>query len=139
MSWLFCQQPGDLSSSKLNSNGSQLVLKCRLLDWLSVEDLVIGEGEYCTSEPTYKVGGIPLGPNAAAVIIKSVTKKDAYVWRPTTTVEKLGQAVGMIIAWQADKIMLDKELDSPTPTDQNQTSVASVMFGLILTYDYETV
>lgn len=68
------------------------------MDWYSPDDVVIGEGEFCSAEPTYKIGSIPLGPNAGAVFVKSVMDEEAFVWRPTTTVTTLGQAIGVKIA-----------------------------------------
>ncbi|KAL1198050.1 hypothetical protein V5N11_005044 [Cardamine amara subsp. amara] len=82
--------------------------RCQILDWCSMDDFVIGEGEFCSAEPTYKIGRIPLGPNAAAILVKSVIDEEASVWRPTSTVTKIGQAVGLKIAWQFDKIILDE-------------------------------
>lgn len=105
------------------SSGSKAVVRCQLLDWCAVDDIVVGEGEYCSCAPMYKIGRIPLGPGAAAVIVTSANKEDAYVWRPTTTVSSLGQAVGNKIAWPADKIILDNAEDSPT---QNHASASSV-------------
>ncbi|KAG7536427.1 Transposase Tnp1/En/Spm-like [Arabidopsis suecica] len=77
-------------------------LSCQLLDWNSADDVVVGEGEFCSIEQTYKIGRIQLGPNAVAIIVKSVLKEEAYVWRPTPSIFTLGQAVGDKIAWPAD-------------------------------------
>lgn len=46
----------------------------------------------------YKIGRIPLGPNAAAVTVRSASNKETSVWRPTTTITSLGDAVGSKIA-----------------------------------------
>lgn len=73
--------------------------------------MVVGEGEYYSSEPTYKIGRIPLGPNAAAVIVNSVAVEDACVWRPTTSIGTLAEAVGVKIAWPSDKLILDDVID----------------------------
>jgi len=35
----------------------------------------------------------------------------ASVWRPTPTIFTLGEAVGSKIAWPADKIILDDDID----------------------------
>ncbi|KAG7567508.1 hypothetical protein ISN45_Aa04g003750 [Arabidopsis thaliana x Arabidopsis arenosa] len=43
------------------------------------DDVVVGEGEFCSIEQTYKIGRIQLGPNAVAIIVKSVLKEEAYV------------------------------------------------------------
>lgn len=91
-----------------------------------MEDVVVGEGEFCSAEPVYKVGRIPLGPNAAAVIVKTVYKGDAYVWRPTTMAPTLEQSVGTKIAWPADKVIVDNGLESPT---DDLSGASSVMFS----------
>ena len=73
--------------------------------------MVVAEGEYHSSEPYYKIGRIPLGPNAAAVVVKSVSVETASIWRPTATCSRLAQAVGVKIAWPADKLILDDDID----------------------------
>ena len=95
-----------------------------MLDWYSENEVVVGEGELCSVKPTYKIGRIPLGLNAAAVVVKFVADKEAYVWRPTTTVSSLGEAVGTKVAWPFDKLILDT-MDSPTV---NKTAGSSVSF-----------
>jgi len=84
---------------------------CQLLDWCSNEEVIVGEGEFCSSEQTYKIGRIPLGRNAAAVLLKSALVMSASVWRLTPTIFTLGEAVGSKIAWPADKIILDDDID----------------------------
>lgn len=83
--------------------------------------MVVGEGEFCSAEPTYKIGRIPLGPNAAAVIVKSASVLEASVWRPTTTICSLAQAIGVKIAWPYDKIILDDD----TNLSQHANTVGS--------------
>ena len=100
----------DVSSSE-RSDGSKRGIRCQILDWISTDDVVVGEGEYYSSEPTYKIGRIPLGPNAAAVIVNSVAVEDACVWRPTTSIGTLAEAVGVKIAWPSDKLILDDDID----------------------------
>lgn len=117
------KQPSDDVSISETSNASKVV-RCQLLDWCSKDDVVVGEGDFCSAEPTYKIGRIPLGQNAAAVIVKSVSNKDAYVWRPTTTIFSLGEAVDAKIAWPTDKIILDSDLNS-SPTNQTAGSWAT--------------
>lgn len=91
--------------------------RCQILDWCSVDDVVIGEGEFCSSEPTYKIGRIPLGMHAGAILVKSVTNEEAPIWRPTTSVTTLGQAIGMKIAWQLEKLILDEDYSENMPTE----------------------
>ncbi|CAL9222696.1 unnamed protein product, partial [Arabidopsis halleri] len=76
---------GNMASESEVSNVSKGV-RCQILDWFAPTDIVVGEGEFCCAEPQYKIGRIPLGPNAAAIIIKSVVDPEACVWRPTSDV-----------------------------------------------------
>lgn len=77
-------------------------------------------------DPVYKIGRIQLGPNAAAVIVKSVSGEDVSVWRPTETITSLVEAVGVKIAWPADKIVLHTEMDSP-PENKNSSKVTCLL------------
>ena len=109
------------------SSGSKVVTRCQLLDWCEADDVVVGEGEFCSTEPMYKIGCVPLGPGAAAVIVNVVTKADAYVWRPTTTIFSLGQAMGNKIAWPADKVILDND-QGTTPESHTSASSVNILF-----------
>lgn len=104
-------------------------MRCQLLEWYSQEYVVVGEVEFCSTDPVYKIGCIPLGPNAAAIIVKSVSKEGVSLGRPTETVTSLGQAVGIKIAWPSDKIILDSEVDSPAENNAAGSSV--IAFNLI--------
>lgn len=117
--WFYCphnQQTDNVSKSDL-SDGNKGGIRCQLLDWYSTDDVVVGEGEFCSNEPTYKLGRIPLGPNAAAVTVTSASDLEASVWRPTPTIVMLKQAVGVKIAWPFDKIILDDDKDLTQPPD----------------------
>lgn len=118
------KQIGDVSMSE-SSNASKVVTKCKILDWSSMDDVVVGEGRLFSADAMYKIGGIPIGPSAAAVIVTSVCREDAFVWRPTSDMTRIGQALGMKIPWLADKIMLDNDLNYPTPS---HTAGSSVIF-----------
>ncbi|CAE6141391.1 unnamed protein product [Arabidopsis arenosa] len=109
------RQTNDVSMSDL-SNVSKGGVRCQLLDWCSNVEVVVGEGEFCSSEHTYKIGRIPLGRNAAAVLVKSTTVIHASVWRPTPTIFTLNEAVGHKIAWPLDKIILDEDINLSQPT-----------------------
>ncbi|KAG7557066.1 putative transposase Ptta/En/Spm plant [Arabidopsis suecica] len=87
--------------------------RCQLLDWYLDADVVVAEGKLCSVEPSYKIGRMPIGPNGSAVLVTSVSDKNASLWRPTTTVNKIGQTVGTKIAWPFDKLIVDS-MDSST-------------------------
>ncbi|CAE6199549.1 unnamed protein product [Arabidopsis arenosa] len=114
-------KPHDGVSNSEVSDISKGGPRCQILDWCSPDDVIIGEGEFCSAEQNYKIGRIPLGRNAGAILVKSVIDAEASVWRPTTTVTTLGQAVGTKIAWQLDKLILDNDLNSPP----NKTAASS--------------
>lgn len=123
--WLYCprnQQTDNVSKSDL-SDVSKGGIRCQLLDWYTNDDVVVAEGEFCSNEPTYKIGRIPLGPNAAAVMVTSASVLEASVWRPTPTIVKLKQAVGVKIAWPCEKIILDEDNDLTQPPDTVRSEV----------------
>ena len=114
----------DDRSPSSNTGTSKGAVRCQLLDWYSEDDAVVGEGDLCSVEPTYKIGHIPLGPNAAAVLVNFEVDKEAYVWRPTTAITVLGDAVGTKIVWPFAKVILDT-MDSQS---EDKTAGSSVTF-----------
>lgn len=119
----FCQRESDDAPRSELSDLSKGGIRCQLLDWCSSDEIVVGEGELCSSEQTYKIGRIPLGPNAAAIMVKSVSKPEAYVWRPTSTIITLGDTVGQKVAWPFDKVILDNEIDSPKTNTEGSSVI----------------
>lgn len=115
-------QKDDISRSELSDVSKGV--RCQILDWYQDGDVVVGEGEFCSSEPTYKIGRIPLGPNAAAILVKSVSVIESAVWRPTPNIVSFGQAVGSKIAWPSQKIILD---DDVTLNQHHNTSGSEVI------------
>lgn len=112
-SFSYCQKNcGDMPSQSKVSDVSKEGIRCQILDWFETKGVVVGEGEFFSAEPQYRIGRIPLGPNAAAVIIKSVVDPEACIWRPTTDAYSLKKAVGVNIAWPIDKVILETGLDS---------------------------
>ncbi|CAE5979936.1 unnamed protein product [Arabidopsis arenosa] len=79
--------------------------RVQLLDWIHSREVVVGEGEFCSDEQMYKIGRIPIGPNAVAVIVSSVLSSTASLWRPTSDVLYLKEAVGCKISWPMDKVL----------------------------------
>ncbi|CAA7027682.1 unnamed protein product [Microthlaspi erraticum] len=110
------------SEASLVSKGG---VKCQLLDWFSVDDIVFGEGEFCAADPTYKIDHIPLGPNAAVVVVKTALDSKSFVWRPTQTMFTLEQAVGVKIPWPVDKVLLDSGMSSSSGNKSGSTKGAS--------------
>lgn len=52
------------------------------------------------------VNKIPLGPNAALVMIDKVINKDAYLWRPSEDMTVMGDALFQNIPWPITKVLL---------------------------------
>lgn len=92
-----------------SSGGFKEGVRVQILDWIESEDVVVGEGEFCSAEPNYKIGRIPIGPNVVAIVVKYALSAPASLWRPTTDVLTLDEAVGYKISWPMDKVILDKD------------------------------
>ncbi|CAA7022577.1 unnamed protein product [Microthlaspi erraticum] len=107
------QRDSDNVSRSEHGDISKGGVRCHILDWCSSDDVVIGEEEFCSAEPMYKIGRIPLGPNAAAVMVKSAVRPEAYLWRPSSTILTLGDTMRQKVAWPFEKIILDSDMDSP--------------------------
>lgn len=88
----------------------------KIFDYWKIEEELIAEGVLLTTEPTHLVNQIPLGPNAAVLRVEMVFKPNAYIWRPTPEMTKMGDAVHGTIVWPLDKIRLP---DQNSPTDQH--------------------
>ena len=56
----------------------------------------------------YKIGHVPIGPNAVAVIVTSALSSEASLWRPTIDVLSLEDAVGCKVAWPINKVILHR-------------------------------
>ena len=73
------------------------------LDWIWI---IIAEGYFISSDPKDEVHHVPLGPSAMKVGIDLVRKNDAFLWRPSTIMSTIEDAIGSIIAWPADKVII---------------------------------
>lgn len=60
--------------------------------------------------------------HAGAILVKSVTNEEAPIWRPTTSVTTLGQAIGMKIAWHLYKLILDEDYSANNKTADSTVS-----------------
>jgi len=109
-------------------------VRCQLLEWGSSKDVVVDEGEFCSSDPLYLIGRIRLGPNAAAVVVTSIIDSDSPLWRPTPTMFTLGEALGLKIHWQADKVILDNLSKSPIRSSYSKVTQVSGVYLLYSQY-----
>ena len=98
---------------------SDSVGKVLIFDYWKAEDELIAEGVLLSTDPAKLVNQIPLGPNAAVVKVERVVKSDAFIWRPTTEVTKMGDAVDGTISWPIDKLQLP---DPHSPTESTKKS-----------------
>ena len=67
---------------------------------------VVAEGRWASDNPEQTVHFVPLGPNAVKVWIDVVKVTFAEVWRPSSEIECLGDAIGSCIAWPKEKVIL---------------------------------
>ncbi|KAL0899656.1 hypothetical protein Bca101_083617 [Brassica carinata] len=95
----FSQTPS--SSQKLVKEGQ----KCKLLD-ITGQKVVVAEGRWSSNNPEQLVHFVPLGNNAVRVWVDVVKVNDAMVWRPTSAIECMEDAIGTTIAWPEDKVVI---------------------------------
>lgn len=70
-----------------------------------MEDLIVAEGHLISSDPKELLANnIPLGPNAALVKVDKIFHKDAYLWRPTSEMILMGDALHELIPWPIQRI-----------------------------------
>lgn len=75
------------------------------MDWSEIDEIV-AEGRVVSSDPKELVQQIPLGSDAIKIIIDTVRKPDAFLWRPSLYLTRIGQVEGEIIAWPASRVVL---------------------------------
>ena len=49
---------------------------------------------------------IPIGPHAIRVWIDVAKKPNAYLWRPTSEMTCIEEALGSTVAWPSDKVII---------------------------------
>lgn len=82
----------------------KLTNKCKLLDWVGTGE-VVAEGRLMPSDPKDLVHHVPLGPNAVRVWVDVAKHPDAFLWRPTSEMSTIEEAISSNVAWPADKIL----------------------------------
>ena len=50
---------------------------------------------------------LPLGPDAVAVWIDNAKVEDAFLWRPTKGLTRVGEAIDIKVAWPESKVVLE--------------------------------
>jgi len=67
---------------------------------------VVAEGRWGSDNPEDSVHFVSLGPNPVKVWIDVVKVNLAEVWRSSSEIECLGDAIGTCIAWPKEKVVL---------------------------------
>ena len=65
---------------------------------------VVAEATIASTDPTVLVHHVPLGADAWKVWIDSVVEPEAILYRPTSDIYTIGQAVGTTVAWHKEFI-----------------------------------
>ncbi|KAL5553445.1 hypothetical protein UlMin_040846 [Ulmus minor] len=78
---------------------------CNLLDWTGSGEIV-AEGRWSSSDPDCLVHHLRLGPHAMRVWVDVLKKPGVYLWRPTSDMATIEEAIGTTIAWPADKVLM---------------------------------
>ena len=97
--------------------------KVQICDYWKIEEELIAEGVLLTTEPSELVNKIPLGPNARVLRVEMVFKPNAFLWRPTPEMIKMGDAVHGTIAWPLDKLKLPQP-QSPAESNRKSNQVS---------------
>ncbi|KAL0715881.1 hypothetical protein Bca4012_065203 [Brassica carinata] len=98
----FSQTPSSSQKVSLKCIKGQ---KCKLLD-ITGQKVVVAEGRWSSNNPEQLVHFVPLGNNAVRVWVDVVKVNDAMVWRPTSAIECMEDAIGTTIAWPEDKVVI---------------------------------
>lgn len=53
------------------------------------------------------MNGLPLGPDAIAIWIDNPKIEDAFLWRPTKGLTRVGEAIGTKVAWPKSKVIIE--------------------------------
>lgn len=80
--------------------------KCMLMD-INGENIVVAEGRWSSNNPEQRVHFVPLGPDTGAVWVDVVRVNEAAVWKPSSAIECMEDALGTIVAWPEDKVVME--------------------------------
>ena len=80
--------------------------KCKLIDWSGKREIV-ALGRVSSTDPTSTVHCVPLGKNAIKVWVELVKMPKARLWRPTSELEVIEDALGTTIAWPAANVIME--------------------------------
>ncbi|XP_048604933.1 uncharacterized protein LOC106422183 [Brassica napus] len=100
----FAADPYILASQAKQRNKFKPNKKIQLLD-LSENKVIVAEGRWSSSNPEHLVHFQRLGLGACRVFVDVVKVKDASVWRTSSEIEYMEDALGSALAWPEDKII----------------------------------
>lgn len=75
------------------------------MDWNETDEIV-AEGRVVPSNPKEIVQQIPLGNDAKKIIIDTMRKPDAFLWRPSLYSTHIEDVVGEIVAWPVTRVVM---------------------------------
>ena len=67
---------------------------------------------------------LPLGPAAVAAWVDNPKVEDAFLWRPTKGLTRVGEAVGIKVAWPESKVVI--EMVNIVSSNNNTSNVGVV-------------
>lgn len=80
--------------------------KCLLVDWFEDGSSTnVAEGRIYYTDPLELVNDSPLGPSDLKVLVETAIVPEADLWRSTTKMFTIEDAVGHMIAWPAKKVI----------------------------------
>ncbi|KAF9599373.1 hypothetical protein IFM89_036859 [Coptis chinensis] len=94
-------------SAQYGSNKPEGV-KCKL--FRMVKEDIVAEGRWVTDDPSTVVHDIPLGQGASKVWVDAAVEHTARLWRSTSDMERMKDAVGSVIAWPTDFIIKEEAI-----------------------------
>ncbi|KAA0060575.1 uncharacterized protein E6C27_scaffold22G004450 [Cucumis melo var. makuwa] len=94
----------DHKSKSINNHGQT---KCKLLDWYDSGEIV-AEGRWSSNDQTALVHHVPISSRAIRVWVDVAKKPNAYLWRPTSEMTCIEEALGSIVAWPSDKVIISE-------------------------------
>ncbi|XP_012836540.1 PREDICTED: uncharacterized protein LOC105957165 [Erythranthe guttata] len=92
-------------SSPQSVNTNNVNKKCKLLD-VCGSGQIVAEGRWSSNDPSQVVHFVPLGPNATRVWVETAKVPAASLWRSTSEMEFIEDAIGTTVAWPTDKVVI---------------------------------
>ncbi|KAL0533838.1 hypothetical protein IC582_028109 [Cucumis melo] len=91
-----------LKKQSINNNSQ---IKCKLLDWYGSGEIV-AEGIWSSNDPATLVHHVSISPHAIRVWVDVAKKPNAYLWRSTSEMTCIEEALGSTVAWPSDKVII---------------------------------